>query len=697
MKLPFGIWMLGLFLIAGCTGQQLSGNPFSDPPAYTNDLVEESSPYLIQQAYQPVDWRSWSKASLAEAQQADKLLLISIGFAASHWCQVMDQSVFADTVVAREMNTHFLPIKVDREERPDLAGWYQRVCALSQQSCGWPLQVIALPDGRPLAVSSMTDVPNWLRFLKRYQTMYQRQPLEAEIRSEELANQIHQQEQVQLQPTRAHLTREDLFEAMEEIQRDMDSNWGGMVEQPKYPRPVMLRFLLEQHIHTHNEWVLRYFNKSLHYLGQGGIYDQIGGGFFHRARDDAWRKPEFEKLLTDNALLLGVFADAYRLNQEPEYEQIMYETIEFLQREMKGDWGYYSSLAADSEGEEGRYYLWTPVDLEVVLGEHIDMFSRFYNLSEAGNWGTGLNIPFRRLTSEQLAIAYGMDVASFEEVIRQGRDALFTERSKRVLPAQDQKQIVAWNALMIQSLLKAYQALGEEAWLEEARSLGLRLREEVLIEGMELPRYRLQGNWYGRGYLEDYAQLAQAFLDLYAVTFEPRWIDWAEELTVYAYGTFRDTDQGLWYASPQDISSSVGRWLELKDSGSPSSNAIMAQVLIQLGELTSEFAYREEGMRMLRQLQSSIQESPLTYASWARILAEETYPSYQVVIQGPEAISLRSALDPYFLPHVQIMGSRTPSNLPAFAGMRIPPGKAYLRLCQGEDCQESNISPEEVI
>jgi hypothetical protein len=694
MKSSSHIWFFCCFLLTGCIGQQLGSSQPNPPPLYVNALELEGSPYLREQAYQPIFWRGWSQEALGLAADQDRLLVVSIGYQASYWCRLMDEDVFADTAVARLMNESFMAIKVDREERPDLDGWYQRACELLRgEDCGWPLQVIALPDGRPIATARIEEPGDWIDFLDSYRDLYREHPEHCERIAEQVYESIKLGDSLLRKPVSTALREGELSELSRRITQNMDPIWGGLQEVPKYPRPVLQHHLLRQAARTGDEYLLKGVEVSLDAMARGAIYDHIGGGFFYIATDQAWRKPEFEKMLYDNAQLLSLYADAYRMTKDARYEKILYETVAFLQRELQGDWGYYSSLASVSEGVEGRYYLWSPIDLEVELAGKAELFSRYYNLTEEGNWSAGQNIPYERFSDQRLAVAYRMDLARFQEEIAQGREALFAERSQRVLPTQDKKEIIAWNALLIQGLIRAYRAVGEEDWLEAAKDLAESIRSSCVEPNFHLPRYRLAGEFYGDGFLDDYTQLAQAALDLYEVSFEERWIDLAEGLTLYARGQFRDDGSGFCYYAPSLMSPVIGRWLELTDTSLPASNATFCQVLLRLAELRGEFVYREEALRMMSQLQPAVAQSPIAHVSWMEVLSQDQFPKYQILLQGPDAKKYREELDTYYLPQVRFQGSLGRSNLPALANKQLLPGRTRLYLCPDGTC----LDPVETI
>ena len=435
---------------------------------YTNHLIDESSPYLLQHAHNPVDWYPWSEEALTKAKEENKMLIISVGYAACHWCHVMEHESFEDTTVARIMNEHFVSIKVDREERPDVDDVYMTACQMSTgEACGWPLNAFALPDGRPVWAGTYFPKKQWLEILRYFQQLNEQNPGRIETFATQLLNGLRSRDIMTLEDSDSILNQDSYQKLADNLLSNVDFREGGSKGAPKFPMPTNMDFLLDYHYRAQDLDALEAVNKTLTKMAYGGIYDQLGGGFARYSTDAIWKVPHFEKMLYDNSQLISLYAKAYRQSKDELYKTTIEETIEFVEREL-GDpsGGFYSSLDADSEGEEGKYYVWEMEAVERILNDEreVEVISAYYNLSKRGNWEDGKNILHRKKSISEVAGELDLEEAAFQELLEGAKKKLFKARQKRVRPGLDNKILTSWNGLMLQAYVDAYKALGNTSY-----------------------------------------------------------------------------------------------------------------------------------------------------------------------------------------------------------------------------------------
>ncbi|MCB0567671.1 MAG: thioredoxin domain-containing protein, partial [Phaeodactylibacter sp.] len=462
-----------------------------EPPSYTNALINESSPYLLQHAHNPVNWNPWGPAALEQAQKEDKLLIISIGYAACHWCHVMEEESFEDTTIARIMNEHFVAIKVDREERPDVDDVYMTACQMSSKgSCGWPLNAFALPDGRPVWAGTYFPKDQWKNILEYFTKLYQ----EDRQKLEDYAGRLT--EGIQLSGKPRPVTEEALFSeqalagVVEAFLSNIDFKKGGRQGAPKFPVPNNYEFLLQYHHLTGNEPALEAVTVTLDNMASGGIYDHLGGGFARYSTDADWKAPHFEKMLYDNGQLASLYSKAFQVTKKERYREVVLESLEFIERELTSpEGGFYSSLDADSEGKEGKFYTWQKTEIDSILANEPQsaVFCDYYQVQKEGNW-EDTNILFPDKNVEKILNKYKLTSNELQQLLAQARQKLFEARSQRIRPRLDDKILTSWNALMLQGYLDAYRAFAEPAFLAKALESGQFIVDNMLKEGHRLDR-----------------------------------------------------------------------------------------------------------------------------------------------------------------------------------------------------------------
>lgn len=654
-------------------------------PAATNDhhqpnaLIQSSSPYLLQHAYNPVNWYPWADSVLHKAREEDKLMIISIGYAACHWCHVMERESFEDTTVARIMNENYVSVKVDREERPDVDQVYMDAAMLINGQGGWPLNVIALPDGRPVHAGTYYPKEQWIKTLDYFRNVYRKKPrmLRAQAnRVEEGLNDLallppESNERVQFTAAAVSRTTESVIQSVSLQQ-------GGRKGAPKFPTPVVYEYLLRYAYHTADPAALEAVTVTLDNMAAGGIYDHLGGGFSRYAVDAAWKVPHFEKMLYDNAQLISLYASAYRFTGQPGYRKIVQETINFLERELKQESGLFaSSRNADSEGQEGKYYTWTARELQALLQQNYKNFASYYSVKDTGNWEHNRNILF---LSNVKAVHQPVP-----DRVQQGRNRLLRQRKERIPPSTDTKCLAAWNAMLIQAYLDAATALNKTDYVTRATQLAAQLRSLYRNPSGGLYRNYMNGEASINGFLDDYAFSIRAFIALYEHTFKTDYLNEANRLTQFVINHFSADSTALFYYSAEN--DLVVRKKEMEDAVMPSSNAVMMENLYRLGTLLDEPSYRERAITAWQLVQPLVEQDPSFYTHWLNGQLNEVFPFYEVAIVGENLRSVRQHFQYQYLPNTIFLGSKQEGKLTLLKNKWVK-GKTMIYVCQDKFCKQ---------
>ena len=663
-------------------GQEKRGKP-------KNHLSNASSPYLRQHADNPVQWYEWGIEALEKAKTENKPLLISIGYAACHWCHVMEHESFMDTTIASFMNEHFVSIKIDREERPDIDQIYMNAVQLIMGSGGWPLNAFALPDGKPFYGSTYVTKEQWMKMLQQIVSIYEEQHEKVLAQAEALTQGIRSQEMIDVPADMTTLLQKENYNALfEHWQEYIDYKLGGYSHTPKFPLPAGWEFLLQYHYLTGNAKALEAVTTTLDAMSQGGIYDQIGGGFARYATDKYWRVPHFEKMLYDNGQLVSLYAHACQLTKNPQYAEVVQETLSFIEREMTSpEGGFYSSLNADSEGEEGTFYVWTKAEIEEVLGdeEKARLISDYFQVTTSGNWEEGKNILYRKQKQEEFAQKYKLTAEAWEKQLHEAKIKLFSHRNNRIRPTTDDKILTSWNALMLKGYVDAYLAFAEDSYLQAALKNAQFLEKYMIEENGHLWRNYKDGKISIDAFLDDYALLADAYIQLYQATFDIHWLELARRLTDYAITHFRDDTSGMFFYVSDQSEDLIVRKMELADNVIPSSNSIMAHVLYKLGEYFYHPLYLDMARTMVYQVEKDVAKGGPYYAHWARLMGLLTYAPYEVAVMGEGAIEKSRALQQYYLPTAFFMGGEK-ENLPLLEN-KLMEKKTMIYVCQNKVCK----------
>lgn len=628
---------------------------------YTNSLIHQSSPYLLQHAHNPVNWVAWSDEVFEQAQRENKLVLISVGYSSCHWCHVMEHECFEDEVVAELMNKYFINVKVDREERPDVDQVYMAAVQLMTQKGGWPLNCFTLPDGRPIYGGTYFPKDQWMHILKSLHHTWTNNKERALEYAERLHEGVTNSELIDQPAKIDQFEEERLHELILRWSRNFDRMEGGDSRAPKFPLPNNYEFLLRYGVEFGDEKVMKHLELSLDKMALGGIYDQVGGGFTRYSVDMLWKVPHFEKMLYDNGQLLSLYAQAYKYFNKPLYRRILKQTTTWLEREMQSPEGaFYSALDADSEGEEGKFYCWNPAEMKLALESDYDWVKNFYNLNQRGYWEENKYIPLRTESDLEFVKKQGWSLYELESNIARINQKLLDERSHRVRPGLDDKCLTSWNTMVLKGYCDAYSALNDADLLIVAKRLGRWLVKYQLKEDGKLWRTRKNGVSTIEGFLEDYAHSIDAFIALYQVTFEKEWLDHAMKLTEIVQVEFFDARSGMCFFTSKETSLIV-RKMEINDNVIPASNSVMANNFFKLGHLFYRKDLIEQAKQMLANVYDGMEQYGSGYTNWALLLMNFTSTQFDVVIKGENSIKLASQINAQYLPNVTIAGGNDDS------------------------------------
>ncbi len=604
-----------------------------------NRLIHESSPYLRQHANNPVDWYPWGSEALERAVREDKPILLSVGYSACHWCHVMERESFEDDAIAALMNEHFVSVKVDREERADIDSIYMAAVQAMTGQGGWPMTVFLTPDGKPFyggtyfPPDERGGLPSFPRVLTTMADVYRNRRGDVANTTAQLVT--HMRQMTRSAPGIEPLTDVIMSDAVRELRKQFDDSYGGFGLQPKFPQPMTLEFLLRQYLRTEDPSVLEMVELTLDRMARGGIYDQLGGGFHRYSTDTYWLVPHFEKMLYDNALLARLYLHAYQVTGNPMYRRIVEETLDYVVREMTSpEGGFYSAQDADSEGEEGKFFVWRPEEVSEVLGKDRGTFvNDFYGVTIHGNF-EGRSILHIPTPLPDFARAVGMDEATLEERLRESRDKLMERRGSRVAPERDDKVLTSWNGLMLAAFAEAAAVLERDDYREVALSSGAFLLDNLVDESGRLLRTYKDGQAKLYGYLEDYAFLIDGLLLLHEATFGERWLDAALELGGSMVDLFWDDASQQFYDTGSDHEELVIRPRDLTDNAAPAGSSMAVSVLLRMAVLTGDSAYNSKAATSLRSANAVMQRFPTAAGHWLGALDFYLSKVKEVVIVG---------------------------------------------------------------
>ena len=680
---------------------------------FTNRLINETSPYLLQHAHNPVDWYPWSEEAFERARAENRPVLLSVGYAACHWCHVMEHESFENEAIAKLMNDNFVNIKVDREERPDVDSIYMTAVQLMTGHGGWPMTVFLTPDQIPFyggtyyPPQDRHGMPGFPRILISIAEAYHTRREEIAENAESLLREINRVNSVS--EGQGGLDADVLARCATQLMRVLDPAQGGFGSKPKFPPSMALEFLLRQFKRTGDSALLAAVELTLEKMAHGGIYDQLGGGFHRYSVDERWLVPHFEKMLYDNALLSKLYVDAWLVTGKPLYKRIAQETLGYVSRDMTSKTGgFYSTEDADSEGEEGKFFVWTPDEIESLLGkEDAELFCRYFDVSPLGNF-EDRNILHVDVEVDALARLLRVSPERLSDVIERGRRTLFEAREKRVRPGLDDKILTAWNALMLKSFAEAGRAFSDPALID----IGRRNAEFIMSSmsnrsesGLRLLRTHKDGRSRLNGYLEDYSYLADALLSLYEATFEIRWFDAAVALVDSMIENFWDDAQGAFYFTSTDHESLIARTVDVYDNATPSGNSVAADVLLKLFLFTGKNRYREHAERILSGIKDFAVRSPNGFGRLLCAMDLAVGPALEVAIIGETKSSSVNAffetINRSYLPN-KVVALGTPPDIPEKGSIELlnhrtlVDGKPAAYVCRSFVCQEPVTEPSKL-
>jgi len=659
-----------------------------------NQLINESSPYLLQHSHNPVNWYPWGETALKKAADENKMLIISIGYSSCHWCHVMAHESFEDDTVARIMNEHFISIKVDREERPDIDKLYMNTAYLIGSSGGWPFNVFALPDGRPFYAGTYYSKNNWINVLNFFIDIKHNNPSSLKAQADEIVRGIRSIERISLVKGTSIISASDLDNIFLNLGFVIDREKGGIKHAPKFPMPSIWEYAMNYYALSKNPEALIALASTLDNISRGGIYDQIGGGFSRYSTDEEWHIPHFEKMLYDNAQMVSLFSHAWQLTKNSLYKEVVDKTLAFINREMTApDGGFYSSLDADSEGEEGKYYYWTKKEIESVLGKEAPLFQDYYDVTESGNWENGKNVLHIRQSENEITKKHNMSPTDLKKALDYDAELLLKARNKRERPGTDDKILTSWNALMLKGYIDAYRAFGEENYLNAAiKNASFIVNNSISLKNGITRSYK-NGISYGPGLLDDYSFTISAFIDLYQATFNEKWLYTAIELADYTILHFSDTSSGMFYFTSDEHSDLLERPIEVTDNVIPSSNSSMALNLYLLGNYFNNESYIQKAKQMMMNVQDNLIKNIYSHSNWGILGIHLLKPLCEVAIVGPDWEKRRKIIDTNYLPNAIFLGGENEGTLDLLSG-KLVPHQTTIYVCMEKTCRIPVIDPE---
>jgi hypothetical protein len=666
-----------------------------------NELHSETSPYLLQHANNPVHWKAWNSNSLATAQEQNQLIIISIGYSACHWCHVMEHESFENNEVAQIMNQHYINIKVDREERPDVDAVYMKAVQIMTGRGGWPLNIVALPDGRPIWGGTYFRKDEWISTLEKLQELYQSQPEKMIGYAEKLHLGIKS-----LGISNATISSDDLNQnsiepLIEKWIKSFDLEFGGMARAPKFMMPNNYTFLLRYGHQKQNQEVLNFVNLTLKKMAFGGLFDTVGGGFSRYSVDMKWHVPHFEKMLYDNGQLVSLYADAYKLTKISLYKEVIEKTLSFISRELtNAENGFFCALDADSLNEnqhleEGAFYVWKKATLQNILKEDFDLFSQVFNVNEFGYWEDGNYVLIQNQELEAIAIQNKITLSELQSKKKAWEQLLFVEREKRSKPRLDDKALTSWNAIMLKGFVDAYKALGDSNYLEIAiKNATFIIEKQWTAEGNLYHNYK-NGKSTINGYLEDYCFVIEAFIALYEVTIDEKWLQNAKQLTDYCFDTFYDEKSGFFAFTSKIDAPLITTHFETEDNVIPASNSVMANNLFKLSVYFHNPYYETICMKMLQQIIPNI-DYPSGYSNWLNVFMNYSKQNKELGVCGEKALEYTTKINQHYFPNIVIAGTKSTTSLP-FLKDRFVENKTLFYVCQNQTCLLPTPNFEEVL
>lgn len=657
--------------------------------SHQNQLQNESSPYLLQHAHNPVNWFPWGPEALQKARSENKLLLISIGYSACHWCHVMAHESFEDPEVAAIMNEHFVNIKVDREERPDIDQIYMSAVQLMTGQGGWPLNAIALPDGKPIYGGTYFPKKRWMQALLQVAELYQTEPLRVRDYGKELSQGVAQTSNLVASFQPQTLDASEPKKMVENWKERWDHQNGGPNKAPKFPMPTNYLFLQAYQQFFDDQAVTKHLHQTLHAMARRGLYDQTNGGFYRYSVDGVWKVPHFEKMLYDNAQLIGLYAHAYAQTPDPEWKRVVQETVAFVLEELAApDFGFFAALDADSDGEEGAYYTYKEPELEKIIApEQWALFKDYFGIDARGYWEEGRFVLLRSTSDAEFCNQHQLSPTQFQNYREQWITELRNHRKTKNRPGTDDKCLTAWNALFFKNLAIAGAILNQPEWITKAKAaLETWLKEMLDAEG-NLFHTKKGAEKKTLGFLDDYALMVDACLTLYQTTFEEHFLQHAKKLTAVILENFADKRSPFFYYTHRDGEVLFAQQIETEDNVIPSSNSVMAKNLFVMGRLLGITAWEERAMEMVMRMKENMGKYPEAYANWGFLALWNSYPFGEIAVCGGKNPQEQGRAVWAHLGLMAVVAAAKQSTLDIFTG-RLPAAETTFYACKNHSCAQ---------
>ncbi len=658
-----------------------------------NRLIKETSPYLLQHAHNPVDWYAWGDEALQKAKAENKPILVSIGYSACHWCHVMERESFEDQATADMMNLHFINIKIDREERPDIDAIYMDAVQMISGSGGWPLNVFLTPEAKPFYGGTYFppvrayNRSSWKEVLQSINQAWQEKPTEIIAQAENLTEHIRTSSMFgNTKPDDAVFTKEQLETITENLLKNADTVWGGFGKAPKFPQTMSIQFLLRQYHITKNEAALQHALLSLDKMICGGMYDQLGGGFARYCTDNEWLVPHFEKMLYDNALLISVISEAYQLTGKELYRQTIEQTMAFISKDWQSaEGGFYSAYDADSEGVEGKFYVWSKAEVTEILLEDAELFCKYYDITEHGNWEE-TNILWVKIPIQEFCLLHQLNEAATVATLEECSQKLLAQRAKRIMPLLDDKIIMGWNALMITASCKAYAALQNEAYLTMAEQANDFIEKYLQHKaGTFCHNYKKQAA--NPAFLDDMAFYIQALINLAEVTGNNQYLHKARLYTEKIFADFKDAESPFFFYTPVWQTDIILRKKEWYDGAIPSGNSTMAANLYYLSIVFDKNDWKQQAIEMVQTVATTSMRYPTSFSNWSCLLQQVVSGTYEIVVSGINNKPFVNEILRKYCPN-KVLQSQQKANddFPLLDGRWDENGQTKIYLCKDYKC-----------
>ena len=659
-----------------------------------NNLIKETSPYLLQHAYNPVNWYTWGEDALKKAKDENKPIFLSIGYSACHWCHVMAHESFENEDIAQTMNENFVNIKVDREERPDLDDIYQKVCQLVTGSGGWPLSVFLTPDQKPFYVGTYFPVlesygkPGFGSLLHQIAQAYKEKPSDVESAANNFMNLLQKTE---LNVTKSKIDKSILDEAAINLLQMGDPINGGFGSAPKFPNAANLSFMLRYSKLSGISKFQEFVFKTLTKMANGGIYDQLGGGFHRYSTDSRWLVPHFEKMLYDNALLPVVYTEAYQITKDPKYLEVVNQSLHYILREMTSpEGGFYSAQDADSEGEEGKYYVWKKSQIQEIIAKDADIFCLYYDVTDGGNF-EGHNILNNNIRTSTVAFQFGKTEDEINNAVRRSSEKLFAERSKRTEPGKDEKILTSWNSLMISAFAKGYRISGKETFLQAARNCIKFIEEKLTVNGELLRTYK-DGQVKLKAYLDDYAYFVNALLDVFEVDPHAKHIQLALQHANYLIDHFWDQKENNFFFTADDHEKLIIRTKNIYDLSLPSGNSVAAYAFLRLYHLTGDKKFLDVSINIMESLSIMAAENPFGFGQLLNTIYLYIQKPIEITMLNTNDSEIYDGLTKKFIPEsILVIISKEEylnelKKYQYFSGKEFDKNKTTVYICKDFTC-----------